>query len=306
MIESRDYLHRRLLHIDEAIGLEQVADKTIHESKENEVARILRRGLGISCFVIMEDFIKKRTSECLNNLSKSGIKFSDLPFEMAIASSIAATSILKSRSEEIAKKDKAEAVRLIQDEAKIISSSLGSKYKLSQLSLSPKGSNVNHTEVNSIMKSFGITDGWSVIGSICHKIGSTLPNPNETYRNAAERRNRSAHTANFNYELSLLSQLPDEIRAICLSFDIALTTRCIQAKNNPNSELVSNNLDSGLNFIFLRQTATEFEESTTPSGAKVKSWTSLRKATSELTKKAKNQGKFLIQLNNLKKPVRII
>jgi len=61
MTTAKQDLFDRLQYLEFAIKLPQLIDNGITPNDHNGAANLLRKGLGIVAFNILEDFIKKRT-----------------------------------------------------------------------------------------------------------------------------------------------------------------------------------------------------------------------------------------------------
>lgn len=95
---AKDELLGRLEHLSAAKELPVLIDVGIIQSTHNGVANLLRKGLGIVAFNILEDFIKKRSSEALSRVSASRISFSKLPVKLQEAAILEAVSSLAFRA----------------------------------------------------------------------------------------------------------------------------------------------------------------------------------------------------------------
>src|SRR3982750_1988661 len=85
----------RLQYIKAASDLEVLMDNGIGISEHNGVANLLRKGLGIVAFNILEDFVKNKSTESLRVLSDSRISFNNLTEDLQKASTIGALRTLQ-------------------------------------------------------------------------------------------------------------------------------------------------------------------------------------------------------------------
>jgi len=95
---AKDELISRLEYLEAAKDLPVMIDVGIGASRHNGVANLLRKGLGIVAFNILEDFIKKRTAEALNRLSSSRIPYLNLTPQMQDAAIMDALNSLAFRA----------------------------------------------------------------------------------------------------------------------------------------------------------------------------------------------------------------
>lgn len=282
-MSAKTELLERLKYINEASLLPSLVDNSLTSASEhNEIANLLRKGLSIVAFNILEDFIKKRTLEALVDIASSGMPFNNLPDALKEASITKALSSLQFQST-LHKKDNQDYKLLIQQEAKKISSTLSSPYELSKYSFVSSGSNITSIEITELLKAFSIVGGWNKLKNISDSIGAGILDLSQAYSLAAYRRNKSAHSVSFRYDSSWLQSLKNEIIGIAASLDIALKSKCRQALRKPTLLLDTLNIDEELNFRYLEQNATLFKDKKELTSKSIKNWASISDAESKYT-----------------------
>ncbi|HBN8310281.1 TPA: hypothetical protein SLV24_001435 [Pseudomonas aeruginosa] len=297
---AKDELLGRIEHLSAAQNLPVLIDRGIVQDTHNGVANLLRKGLGIVVFNILEDFIKKRSSEALSRISASRISFSKLPLKLQDAAILDAVSSLAFRAK-LEKKDGGDWRKLIQTESLKIHSTGKAVFELSDFSLASSGSNVSADEVIQILSAFGISGGWTTLKKVSDAIGGGLPDLSQTYKNAASRRHSCAHEANFNYDYLWLASIKSEILAIAASLDIILEARCRQTESNLNDNMQDHNIDHALSYRFLHEDSGTYKESKILNGRSIKNWTNLPDALVALRPKLHRNGEFLIILDDTKR-----
>lgn len=295
---AKEELLIRLKYLDGAVNLGNLVDNGLAENDHNGVANLLRKGLGIVAFNILEDFIKMKAGEALQQLSNSGIIFSNLSEDLQRLSTFGALGSLQFRSELLRKESETDSIALIQSEAFNIHSTSLHPFQLSSLSLVSSGSNIYDNEVNLMLKSFGISGGWNALKNLSDSIGGGIPDLAQAYKNAAKRRNKCAHSANYYYDYLWLSGLKNEIIAIAASIDILLTARCRQVERFPEVKLTSHDIQSALNFRFLEKRGREYKETRRIAGISRKNWLNITDAIEYLQPKLVRRNEFLIILND--------
>lgn len=175
----------------------------------------------------------------------------------------------------ILKKDGEDYKLIIQQETAKISSTINHPYQLSKYSLVNSSSNVSKDEIKDLLKAFGIDKGWQKLKSISDQIGAGIPDLSQAYELAAKRRNSSAHSVLFNYDISWLQNLKNEIIGIAASVDIALHAKCRQAKKNPSQKLELSNIDEELNVRFLERDKFVYKDKATLTSKSRKNWASV-------------------------------
>ena len=295
-MSAKSELLERLRYIDAAVTLPQVIDVGIAVSEHNKVANLLRKGLSIIAFNILEDYIKNKSIEALGLLSSTTISFANLPNalqELAIGGALSSLSF-QSR---IFKKENPDYKLIIQEETRKISSTGLTPYELSKFSLLSSGSNVSSGEIKEFLTAFGIANGWNLLKSISDSIGGGIPDLAQAFNNASQRRHSSAHSAAFDYDYTWLANLKSEILSISSSVDIVISARCRQASRKPLLRLEDHNLNDDLNYRFLETHGTIFKETKSIGGKSIKNWASMNDAFIYHSPKISSRKEFLIVLN---------
>lgn len=296
-MSAKDELFDRVKYFDYAIQQPNLIDVGIAQSEHNGAANLLRKGLGIVAFNILEDFIKNKAIEALSQVADSGIEFSKLTTELQEASILNALQALAFRAK-LTKKEGGDWRSLIQEETLKINSTKNQRFEFSKFSLLSANSNVLPHEVKELLDAFGIEGGWSKLKSVSDSIGGGIPDLSMSYRNAADRRHNSAHLASFRYEYAWLSQMKRDIISISASIDILLTARCRQIKRNLLSNISNHNIDDDLNYRFLEEDSGKYRETTQMSGRAKKVWDTLIEAERTLKPRLEHRKEFLITLDS--------
>ncbi len=294
---AKDELFSRLEYLSAAKNLPELIDVGVAQSTHNGVANLLRKGLGIVAFNILEDFIKKRASEALGRISGSRIDFFKLPLKLQDAAILDALSALVFRAR-LEKKDGGDWRGLVQAESLKIHSTGNSSFQLSDFSLASAGSNVSAEEVPAILAAFGISGGWTVLKKVSDSIGGGLPDLSQAYKNASSRRHSCAHEANFNYSFIWLEAIKSEILAIAASLDVVLEARCRQVESSLSINVQDHNIDAALNYRFLHDVAGVHKESKAIGGRTIKNWHDQSEALRVLLPRLRPAQEFLILLDS--------
>ncbi|WP_143197612.1 MAE_28990/MAE_18760 family HEPN-like nuclease [Chitinophaga niabensis] len=294
----------RLKFIDGALNLPTLIDNGVAPSEHNGIANLLRKGLGIVSFNILEDYIKKKVAEALTEISSSGIVFGDLTDEMQNSSIFGALEALRFRADMVKKNESlADAILMIQTESSKISSTSNNPFILSDFSFVSSNSNINVAEITEMIKAFGIGGGWVILKKISDLIGGGIPDLGQAYKNAFNRRNRAAHGANFIYEYQALESFKNEIIAIAASMDIVLTARCRQVRKRPREKVSSHDIRTALNYRFLEPRGSIFIESKVIGGKVVKKWPTKQDGINYIQPRLMTKNEFLIILNGRRRIV---
>lgn len=297
---AKQELFDRLQYLEAAVALPAVIDQGIAPSTHNGVANLLRKGLGILAFNILEDYIKNRSHEALGFISASTVSFNRLPDSLQVASITGALNALAFKSK-LLKKDGGDWKLLVQDEALKIHSTKQAVFELSNFSFFSASSNIGESEVVDLLKAFGIPGGWSLLKTISDNIGGGVLDLAQSYKNAAARRHSSAHTASYRYDYQWLIEIKNEILAICASLDILLSARCRQVSSNLGKDVGSHDITSALNYRFLEKHGAAYRETKSIGGRAKKNWINLTDAVNAITPTIRAKNEFLMILDDARR-----
>lgn len=288
------------MHLIAARNTAAVKDHAPTERSHNSTANLLRRGLGIVGFNMLEDFLKDRVSEVATSVSQLPISFANLPGKFQEACTVEALKALPGRAK-LAKQNGEDHLLLIQEEAFKIHSSRLAVFNVSKFSFGWTNSNLNSGDVSAILKCFALNDGWKTITTLSMQIGAGITSPKDVFDNAASRRHSSAHSSRFQYEYGWLNELPHDILGVAAAIDILLVARYRQIKSKPSVGKIDHStfdISEELNFVFLEQTPTEkFRECAVVNGRARKIWDTLNMAIGNLQPGLESKKNFIIQLD---------
>lgn len=207
----------RIFTIEKSLTTPNVIDDLPTQVEHNNIARLLRNGLAVVGFVALEDFIKNRTIEILRELATSHITFNNLTEDLKYYSTVdVLNSIVRLSKFQPTKMDK---ISFVQNETRIISSSLNTSYDINEYTFGFNSSNISKDEIKKILKSFNINDGWSKLSSLSNILGITSFPLENSFTNAANRRHQAAHDTTSSIPIGDLTQYISEALAIALTFD---------------------------------------------------------------------------------------
>ena len=294
-------LIKRITAFEETLLLPQLINESAGDTPHNRSAALLRKGLGIVIFNILEDFIKERTVEMFTSVSSSLTSFSYLPKELQEAATLGALRGLSNKAA-LEKKAQGNWLGLIHTESmNINSTSQVNGFTISPFSLMSEGSNIYAEDIPKAMKCLNIDGGWDTLQKISTLVNGGIPDLKQSYINISTRRHRAAHVASFDYEHGWLKDAINEIFAIALSFDIALTCRCRELHSKPAVALMKSSIVSSLSCRFLIHNAQKnhFSEKISLTAKKsVKNWSDIGAAIQNIAPKCLTNNEYLIVLNS--------
>ena len=298
-MSSKADLLKRIQFLNEAINEPYLIDIGIALSRHNEIANLLRRGIGIVAFNILEDYINRRNEEALHYLSNSGILFDRLTLELQNRSTYDALKSLAFHSNMIKKDPSVDLISLIQEETGRIQSTQSFPYNLSKFTLKPQSFNVTSSDVKDFLKCFGIPDVWNSLQYISNSFGGGITDLATSFNNAYKRRNNAAHDAAFNYSNVWLRNIKAEILAIAASIDIIIEAQFRGLIRNTTSKMGEINFRDEINFRFLQmESATIIKERKRIGGKSIKNWSNIDLAIASLRVNNHSKKEILIILDN--------
>lgn len=185
---------------------------------------MLRNGLAVVSFAALEDFIKKRSSEAMGEISRSSVPFSNLPEKLQNA---ATYEVISALTYQVSLREKVAKASYIQEQALKIASTATTNYELSDHTFAHNQANVSDRVIGDILKSFNVIDPWKQMSTIASNVGLTGLPLVESYKNAVQRRHKAAHVAATDTPQNDILQFVKEAFAIALGFD-ALISKSIQ------------------------------------------------------------------------------
>ena len=299
-MNAKETLLKRLEHLEYLVNHPQgiLIDNGVAPTQHNDGANMLRKGLGIIVFNILEDFVKNKVAEFLAVLPTTGIAFDKLTVKLQDASIIDALNAIAEKAR-LEKKDDPDNWRgLIQDEAFKIHSTKNSNYEISKFSLVSTGSNVSEQDVSSLIKALGITGGWQSLKGVADAYGGGgYLDLAQVYKNLSSRRNKAAHDASFMYEYTWLSEAKNQLLILSSSIDILLTAtyRLVNVDNSKAME--RHDVSSMLNYRFLEESRAGFRETKQINGRARKIWRDVDLALANLRPNLERKKEFLILLD---------
>jgi len=290
----------RINNFERIVSPEDVNDsllvsKALTETVHNEKVKILRNGMAIIGFTILEDFIKKRASEVLKEIGRSRVSFNRLPAKLKNATTLGALKGIQYKAG-ILKRNLDDHISFIQDETQFISSTKNSVFELSEYSLGWEKSNLSSEDVTKILSIFNVSEGWNSIQHISSAINSNLTNPSDIFKNSAARRHNAAHNANADSLLTDLQDYVSEAKVIAFAFDSLISQSLIHIKNL-NADFLNGIITtvcSQLSFRFILEVGTKWKEYKGNSTSAVRVKNTLDEIQTEAETRAISNNDFLI------------
>lgn len=222
MSVARSNFLNRIAIFKRVLSSDSLRDNGVAASPHNEKARILRNGISIIAFTILEDFIKDRTGEILQKLGTATFAFNQLSAETQESTTFHALKSIYERALNL-KRSNEDWLTFIQNETAHIASTANLPFSISKFSLGWDKSNLAKDDIHKFMKSFGVSGGWNSIYEVTVKANSALISPDTFFTNAASRRHKAAHNPNANSLYADLIDFSNTVKVFALSYDALIS-----------------------------------------------------------------------------------
>lgn len=219
MSVARSNFLLRLRAYREAVNDAATVSKSL-ANQDGDPTRLMRNGLSVVGFALLENFIRSRTAEVLERVGDSGISFASLPVELQNA---ATRGVIEALSFQYRFLDGDDSVQITQEHAKLVASTLSTGYQLSRMALGRDRSNLTHESVKQMLRAFQVKDGWGNINRFAGRVGVASPSLRDAFEGAMHRRHRGAHQADADTEPSDLQSFYIHALGIAIGYDALIS-----------------------------------------------------------------------------------
>jgi hypothetical protein len=242
---KEDFLNRiKFLRL--SLQIEATRDESLKGSEHNQIAKLLRNGVAVVGFASLEEFIKRRISKILLEISNTTVKFDRLPNKLKHAVTFDCLSALNYQMK-FNSNTQEDKIIFTQEQASKIASTATDSYNLTEYAFGYAKPNINSDDVAEILKAFGFDDPWVKMTNLASKMGLTALPLKNSFENAAKRRHAAAHIAYTDTPQVDLEQFVKEALSIAVSYDCLLTHALKLITNNDNSYLRDTKKINGVN-----------------------------------------------------------
>ncbi len=295
MPTAKEVFIERFINLENALSSSEIAPLSLTQTSHNEKARMLRNGLAIIEFNIIEDFIKRRIGEAFKFIGDCNISFNILPDAIKDAAVFKALKGIIVRAENL-KRISDDYISFVQLETKFIASTTTSNFELSEYSLGWDKSNLTADDLAVFFNIFNTPGGWDSIKNISSMLNITIVQPKDIFRNAAQRRHKAAHNPNADSPLNDLNDFVLQAKIIALGFD-ALISKGLKYIKDSNIDYLQGRLKvvpSQLKFRFLKFVDGKWKEYVGNSSKAYRTNTDYNSIINESITRATNKNEILI------------
>ena len=231
MTHSRASFLDSLRGVERSLGEDALSTRALipANAQHNETARLLRRGLYVVGFNLLEDFLKARTGELLALASATHLAFADLPpgLRKAAVSSAYSSGFSQARFH------REDADTILQDVAAAVASTAGgSTLHLHRYSFLHAGSNVGAQDVSDVLSALHIRGPWKQLDALAALCGIGGLPLEDLYSTLLQSRHAAAHTSTANVEVGDLRNLLRTAATLAMVFDLACSSRFLRVREN--------------------------------------------------------------------------
>jgi hypothetical protein len=164
---------------------------TFPPSATNNIgARVLRHGLSVSAFAMLEKHAESCLSELMSKIGASRIKYPSFTDKLKRFLTIDAVIGLSNRIQFF---DATDRQGYADHQIRLLSSYTSTPAVYTALGFSPKGSNVSHKDIATAFGACGVEAPWEKLSAIATALGSSRLSLSSDFQNLAKTRHRSAH-----------------------------------------------------------------------------------------------------------------
>jgi hypothetical protein len=190
----------------------------------NVAAKILRHGLSVSAFALLERYVETKFVDLVKTAANCSVPYSAMLPEFQKFVTVDAISGLSNRMMFLKGIDRQQYV---ESNISLIASYNAASTSYTALGFSPKGSNVSDDDIRDAFSSCGIPAAWQRLSAITQAVGSARVSLSTDYRNLARSRHRSAHNPDGNVPTADLQTHIET--AILVGLSVAVLTRAASA-----------------------------------------------------------------------------
>jgi hypothetical protein len=207
-----------------------LTDKFPANHPENLSARILRQGLAISAFASLEKYLEARVEKLVQELAASTLS-STISDQLRRFVSVDAVLGL---ANQLNFQGKSTQQAFVDSHLPTLAKYAEVPATYTAWGFSPKGSNVNESDVSVVLSAFCIEKPWNRMAGVAAAVGDRQVDLKTTFTNLARTRNKSAHNPAANIPTAdLKSHLENTILiGVCFDFLATTITRCLRSTSD--------------------------------------------------------------------------
>jgi hypothetical protein len=213
--------------LNDALSLDPLAAGAIAVPERPGIA-ILRRGMLVAALIALETFIRDRTSELLERLSRWPASYEQLPQRFRDAALLNALSHLQ-RYALMLKRQQEDYESEIISQVSLMASYRGPVFGFSKFISGDHTGNLSEEGFRSLVSNFQIGNCWEAYKQFSAEVGFGIPSVKERLNDIVRKRHRSAHAAAYCPTSDDITTLPSKLTCLSICFDVSMTASVEQA-----------------------------------------------------------------------------
>lgn len=177
---------------------------------------ILRRGLAVSAFNLLETFIEGRLHEVTAHINQGHLHFADLPEGVQKKATRGLLDLASARVRRMPGGDVRSFVQGIGDSLSAVNGGVN----LSSLMWMWPGSNMAAADYATVLRSFHVEQPWAAVGSLSARIGMAVGDPQADLVEFAQQRHRAAHDSSHQVSNLWIPLAIDHVVKFAVALDV--------------------------------------------------------------------------------------
>jgi hypothetical protein len=211
---SRDALLRALLAFSRAADAPAVR-------ASDDMGDLLRRGLTVTGFNLLETFVSTRLGEVAGYLNGGSVQFMDLPDALQARAIRNTLEIARGRARRMGKD-----LNDLRPFSRDVGTALAAVDRT--LALSPytwmwQGSNMGVSDYAAILRAFHVDRPWQALDNVAARLGFTSPDLETALSDLARERHRCAHEALYGVTSMWLRTVPVRVLTLAVALDALIS-----------------------------------------------------------------------------------
>lgn len=302
---ARQALLERLDAYRRAIALPAIVDRAPSQRTHNAQARLLRNGLMVVGFALLEDFLRSRAAEVLEWLTVRRLDYVGLPGKLQDAMTGGAVRALGAQFD-IRRRGGADPSLVLEEVGRSFVSLTSREVVFWPLTLGWRGSNLGVEEISDMLGALSVQDPWRNIENIARRAGLGFLVARDAFVNASVLRNVAAHQATANVQPTDLEFFARNAFGFALGFDAMISRGARLVAEGATGGASGALLAMNVALRFLERDRGSWRERAEGRPRTVRRETNYRRLESSTRRRARARHDLIVVLNDYGQPYRWI
>lgn len=225
-------------------GVEGLRAASLEQSVRaaDPTGEILRRGLAVSAYNLLETFIEGRVRELADLVNQGHVHFVDLPEKVQQR---AMRHVLDVASARVRRLQPGDIPPFVEAVGRSLSA-LNGPVNLSALTWLWTGSNMNTEDYNTLLKLFHVQAPWEAVGALATRLSLPPGDPKSELHEFGQERNRAAHDSSHQVSSVWIPHAINLVVKFAVSFDAFASIAADALKRADQLYLSDRNWTSGI------------------------------------------------------------